>query len=252
MRPWSAASQLWPPQVSPGLGEGPNQGLGRRDGRDPWERERRPARAGRLWAPLEPCFSPAASRPEWQTEGSGSPGRRGDRRPLGLCRSRQPQGGGGPRAAGPVPSAECAHHLRTRACAGGGAAFPQRGPPAGRVGVTWPGPVSEHLETWARCRPWNRGLCARCSSEPRDRVAGLREGLRVWAAGCPAAPVFLGRPFRKVSNSRSRGLKAGRTPCGTVVQKKGVRRKPNARGSPVLTWDQSPDKSFPGSLWYLE
>lgn len=87
---------------------------------------------------------------------------------------------------------------------------------------------------------------ALCSFEPLDRVAGLREDLRVWApetkcSGCSPPHVFLGWPFRKVSNFRSRGLKAYRTPCGTVVTKKGVRWKPNSWGSPVLTWDQSPN-----------
>lgn len=69
-----------------------------------------------------------------------------------------------------------------------------------------------------------------------DRVADLGEGKggvgvrgRVWgqqSAGTAemlGGRHLLGRPFRKVSNSRSRGLKAHLTSCGTIVKKKGVR-----------------------------
>lgn len=118
-----------------------------------WERERRPARAGEAATPLEPRCSPAASRPARQTEGSGSPGRRGDRRALGLCGSRRPGGARRPALRQQPPDAG------VRA-GRGGAAFPRRGP-AGCVGVTGPGQCpSTWRESWAGADRASGALCS--------------------------------------------------------------------------------------------
>lgn len=126
-----------------------------------WERERRPARAGEAATPLEPRCSPAASRPARQTEGSGSPGRRGDRRALGLCGSRRPRGGGGRRSGGARRPALRQQPPDAGVRAGrGGAAFPRRGP-AGCVGVTGPGQCpSTWRESWAGADRASGALCS--------------------------------------------------------------------------------------------
>lgn len=192
--------------------EGPTQGLGPEDGS---ESAGRPA-PGRLRRRSSPA---AHRRPRGRHGRRRVRGARGGAETAGRWACAGAAGLGAVAAAGPAgPGAQrCVNNLRTRASARGGAGRHSRGaaPPAalasrGPASVRAPGGRAGPVPTVPA------GLCARPSSEPRDRVAGLREGLRLWAAeakcpGCPAARVFPGRPVRKVSNSRSRGSKAYRT-----------------------------------------
>lgn len=154
MRPWSAAPQLWPLQVSPWprrVGDRARGGAHPGTRMEGWARppgaRARPARAGRLSAPLEPCFPPAAPRTIWQTEGVGSPGRRGDRRALGLCRSASLRAVAATGRRGPVPSAASTTSGRGR-MRGVGRHSRLAARPAALAALASPGPGRcEHLET---------------------------------------------------------------------------------------------------------